>query len=60
MANLKVNTEMGHGTLKAVSSHDPETDAQVLRKAMKGLGMGYTRVQNIIQHIYFIWPSNSI
>ena len=38
MAQLNVNEEMGHGTIKAPASIDPETDAGVLRKAMKGIG----------------------
>ena len=38
MAQLKVNEEMGHGTIKAPATIDPEADAGVLRKAMKGLG----------------------
>jgi len=38
MAKLEVNSERGHGTIKAPASYDPETDAGVLRKAMKGLG----------------------
>lgn len=38
MAKLQVNEEAGHGTIKAVPTCDPETDAGVLRKAMKGLG----------------------
>ena len=38
MAAMSVNEEVGHGTIKAPATHDPETDAQVLRKAMKGLG----------------------
>ena len=38
MAAMSVNEEVGHGTIKAPASHDPEADAQVLRKAMKGLG----------------------
>ena len=38
MAQLDVNSERGHGTIKAAASYDPETDAGVLRKAMKGIG----------------------
>lgn len=38
MAKLAVNEEVGHGTIKAAATCDPETDAGVLRKAMKGLG----------------------
>ena len=36
---MNVNDEVGHGTIKSPASHDPEADAGVLRKAMKGLGM---------------------
>lgn len=39
MAAMKVNEEKGHGTIKAPASTDPEADAGVLRKAMKGMGM---------------------
>lgn len=39
MAKMNVNEVVGHGTIKAPPTHDPEVDAQVLRKAMKGLGM---------------------
>ena len=38
MAQMKVNEEVGHGTIKAPASIDPEADATVLRKAMKGIG----------------------
>ena len=38
MAQMKVNEEVGHGTIKAPATIDPEVDAGVLRKAMKGLG----------------------
>ena len=43
MAKMSVNEEMGHGTIKAPPTHDPEQDATVLRKAMKGLGKGEKR-----------------
>ena len=42
MAAMNVNVEQGHGTIKAPASTDPEADAGVLRKAMKGLGIVYT------------------
>ena len=38
MGQMKVNEEIGHGTIKAPPTHDPEADAEVLRKAMKGIG----------------------
>ena len=38
MAQMKVNEEAGHGTIKAPPTIDAEADATVLRKAMKGLG----------------------
>ena len=38
MAQMSVNEEVGHGTIKAPPTIDPEADATVLRKAMKGLG----------------------
>ena len=38
MAQMNVNEEVGHGTIKAPPTIDPEADATVLRKAMKGLG----------------------
>lgn len=38
MAAMNVNEEKGHGTIKAPASIDPEADAGVLRKAMKGIG----------------------
>ena len=38
MASMSVNDQQGHGTIKAPASIDAEADAQVLRKAMKGMG----------------------
>ena len=38
MAAMLVNEHKGHGTIKAPPSIDPEADAAVLRKAMKGMG----------------------
>ena len=38
MAGMSVNDKKGHGTIKAPASIDPEADAGVLRKAMKGMG----------------------
>ena len=38
MAAMNVNVEQGHGTIKGPASIDPEADAGVLRKAMKGIG----------------------
>lgn len=35
---MLVNEHKGHGTIKAPPSIDPEADAAVLRKAMKGMG----------------------
>ncbi len=37
MAQLSV--AQTHGTIKAAPTFDPETDAGVLRKAMKGIGV---------------------
>ena len=51
MAQMSVNEEKGHGTIKAPATHDPETDAGVLRKAMKGLGecVGRCALYGVIQ-----------
>ena len=38
MQKLDVNTEIGHGTIKAAPTCDAEADATALRKAMKGIG----------------------
>ncbi len=34
----KMAVSQGHGTIKAAASFDPEADAAVFRKAMKGIG----------------------
>ena len=41
MGKMNVNTEVGHATIKAAPNFDAETDAGILRKAMKGLGMDH-------------------
>ena len=35
---MTVDDEVGHDTIKAPATHDPERDSEVVRKAMKGLG----------------------
>ena len=37
-AMSKMTVSQGHGTIIAAASFDPETDAAVFRKAMKGIG----------------------
>ncbi len=55
MAAMKVNEEMGHGTIKAPPTHDAEADAQVLRKAMKGLGELHESAQLLRHTEPYLW-----
>lgn len=48
MSKMTVNEVVGHGTIKAAATCDPEADAQVLRKAMKGLGTDEAAIINLI------------
>ena len=59
MAGMSVNDKKGHGTIKAPASIDPEADAGVLRKAMKGLGMflGTLRRKGLMEYPAMVLPT---
>ncbi|XP_064389782.1 annexin A4-like [Halichondria panicea] len=47
-AMSKMTVSQGHGTIIAAASFDPETDAAVFRKAMKGIGTDEAAIINLL------------